>query len=51
MIRKLEQDLDGKFRYDYVLVKLRPYLKEFLYTINKLFEVYIYTKGTRIYAD
>lgn len=30
---------------------MRPYIKEFLYTISKLFEVYIYTKGTRIYAD
>ena len=36
---------------DYILVKMRPFLKEFLYIVNQLFEVYVYTKGTRIYAD
>jgi TFIIF-interacting CTD phosphatase-like protein len=30
---------------------MRPYLTEFLFIISKLFEVYIYTKGTRYYAD
>ena len=51
IIQKIEQDNEGKIRQDFVLIKFRPYFKEFLYIINKLFEVYIYTKGTRIYAD
>ena len=51
IIQKIEQDNEGKIRQDFVLIKFRPFFKEFLYIINKLFEVYIYTKGTRIYAD
>jgi TFIIF-interacting CTD phosphatase-like protein len=30
---------------------MRPYLKEFLFVISKLFEVFIYTKGSRLYAE
>ena len=51
MIQKFDQDPEGKVKMDFLLVKMRPYIKEFLYIISRLFEVYIYTKGTRIYAD
>jgi len=33
------------------MVKIRPYFREFLFVVCKLFEVYVYTKGTRLYAD
>lgn len=32
-------------------IKCRPYLKEFLEEIHKLYELHIYTMGTRFYAD
>ena len=51
MIQKFDQDPEGRTKMDFLLVKMRPYIKEFLYIISRLFEVYIYTKGTRIYAD
>lgn len=51
LLPKLDQTVEGKVRQDFIVVKMRPYIKEFLYTVSKLFEVYIYTKGTRIYAD
>jgi TFIIF-interacting CTD phosphatase-like protein len=33
------------------IIKMRPFFKEFIETITKLFEVYVYTKGTRLYAE
>lgn len=51
IIPKREMGSDGKLRNDFMIVKMRPFLKEFLFVVQKLFEVYIYTKGTRIYAD
>jgi TFIIF-interacting CTD phosphatases, including NLI-interacting factor len=33
------------------LVKLRPYLKEFLEGVRKNYMIYVYTKGTRQYAE
>lgn len=33
------------------VVKIRPYFKEFVRTIIKYYEIYIYTKGTRMYAE
>lgn len=32
-------------------IKLRPHLKDFLKTISQLYELHIYTMGTRSYAD
>lgn len=32
-------------------IKPRPYLKQFLETISQLYELYVYTMGTRLYAD
>ena len=51
MIPKLDQVPSGKVKQDFIIVKMRPYFKEFLFTVSRLFEVYVYTKGTRIYAD
>jgi len=47
--------IDGPFetlpnRKDLIVVKMRPYFRHFLYVITKYYEVYVYTKGTRIYA-
>ncbi|KAJ1697850.1 hypothetical protein LUZ63_006362 [Rhynchospora breviuscula] len=33
-----------------MLVKLRPFVREFLYETNKMFDLYVYTMGTRDYA-
>ena len=33
------------------VMKLRPYLKEFLEAIIPHYEVFVYTKGTRLYAE
>ena len=33
------------------VMKLRPYLKEFLRAIIPNYEVFVYTKGTRLYAE
>jgi hypothetical protein len=30
---------------------MRPYFRHFLYVITKYYEIYVYTKGTRIYAE
>ena len=48
--------IDGPFetlpnRKDLIVVKMRPYFKHFLYVITKYYEIYVYTKGTRIYAE
>ena len=48
--------IDGPFetlpnRKDLIVVKMRPYFKHFLYIITKYYEIYVYTKGTRIYAE
>jgi|JI9StandDraft_2_1071091.scaffolds.fasta_scaffold1084269_1 hypothetical protein len=34
---KMEQSAEGKVRQDFIVVKMRPYFEEFLYTINRLF--------------
>lgn len=34
-----------------LIVKMRAYLREFLAAVMPLYEVYIYTKGTRMYAE
>jgi len=46
---KLEEDVSGG-RGTWYYVKMRPGLKEFLEHISKLFELHIYTMGTRAYA-
>lgn len=44
-------DKTEKTKQDYAIIKMRPYLKEFLLLISKYFEVYVYTKGSRVYAE
>jgi RNA polymerase II subunit A-like phosphatase len=46
---KLDEDVSGG-RGTWYYVKMRPGLKEFLQHISKLFELHIYTMGTRAYA-
>ena len=46
---KLDEDISGG-RGTWYYVKMRPGLKEFLEHISKLFELHIYTMGTRAYA-
>lgn len=46
---KLDEDVSGG-RGTWYYVKMRPGLKEFLEHISKLFELHIYTMGTRAYA-
>lgn len=46
---KLDEDISGG-RGTWYYVKMRPCLKEFLEHISKLFELHIYTMGTRAYA-
>ncbi|KAL8095935.1 hypothetical protein AgCh_037061 [Apium graveolens] len=46
---------DDMFTWKYTtgsdcLIKMRPFVREFLEEANKLFEMYIYTMGTRDYA-
>lgn len=38
-------------RFDKFLIKLRPYLKEFFTTVQPLYEIFLYTMGTRGYAE
>lgn len=51
LLPKLEQTTEGNLKQDFIIIKMRPYLKEFLLVVAKFFEVYVYTKGTRSYAD
>lgn len=51
LIPKIQPYLQQKIRKDYIVVKMRPYFKHFLYLVNKHYEIYVYTKGTRIYAE
>ncbi|KAI5806303.1 hypothetical protein EDC01DRAFT_639501 [Geopyxis carbonaria] len=46
---KLDEDISGG-RGTWYYVKMRPGLKEFLERISQLFELHIYTMGTRSYA-
>jgi RNA polymerase II subunit A-like phosphatase len=46
---KLDEDVSGG-RGTWYYVKMRPGLKEFLQVISKLYELHIYTMGTRAYA-
>lgn len=46
---KLDEDIIGG-RGTWYYVKMRPGLKEFLEHISKLYELHIYTMGTRAYA-
>lgn len=46
---KLDEDVSGG-RGTWYYVKMRPGLKEFLEHISRLFELHIYTMGTRAYA-
>lgn len=46
---KLDEDIVGG-RGTWYYVKMRPGLKEFLEAISKLYELHIYTMGTRAYA-
>lgn len=38
-------------RKDLLIVKMRPFFKHFLYEIVKRFDIFVYTKGTRLYAE
>ena len=51
LIPKPEYTAEDKIRKDLIVVKMRPYLKHFLYELRKYYEIYVYTKGTRIYAE
>ncbi len=33
------------------IVKMRPYFKDFIETAIRYYEIYVYTKGTRMYAE
>lgn len=46
---KLDEDVSGG-RGTWYYVKMRPGLKDFLQRISKLYELHIYTMGTRAYA-
>lgn len=43
----LEVDCDEESKY---VIKFRPYLREFLLTVQDHFQLFVYTKGTRQYA-
>ena len=47
---KLDDEVPGGGRGCWYYIKLRPGLKEFLEKVSKLYELHIYTMGTRAYA-
>ena len=52
LIPKLECPFQQeKGKRDLIVVKMRPYFKQFIYVLSKLYEIYVYTKGTRVYAQ
>ncbi len=40
-----------KGKRDLIVVKMRPYFRQFIYVLSQLYEIYVYTKGTRVYAQ
>jgi TFIIF-interacting CTD phosphatase-like protein len=42
---------EEKGKRDLIVVKMRPYFKHFIYVLTKCYEIYVYTKGTRVYAQ
>lgn len=49
-VRRFQLLEDGPCQGNWYYVKLRPGLKHFLETISQLYELHIYTMGTRAYA-
>lgn len=45
----IEEKVNGVTKH--LVMKKRPYLDQFLERINKTYEIFIYTAGTRRYAE
>ena len=37
MIQKFDQDVDCQLKMDFLMVKMRPFVKEFLFIVSRLF--------------